>query len=209
MQDQAVQWDLRSTFCDPSGLATLLIFYFLAVFLVICRKLFGAWRVVRPFQRRLPDNAIDYNGLLHRSSQAIGRWIQLSFLLWGIYVCLIVGKVARNSILEPSMHQFIRCPVQEIFVVCNLMLVVVTFAFLARWHIEKRLERAPANQLQASEGIVRNRNAPASHHGGQAEGGGYKERARLARATSTKNSRSLPVSLMPGRDSTPLATSTA
>jgi len=140
MQHQAVQWDLRSTFCEPSGLAMLLISYFLAVFIVICRKLFGVWCVVKPFQRQLPENAIDYYGLLHRSSQAMGRWIQLSFLLWGICVCLEAGEVARNSILEPSLRQFIRCPVQEIFVISSLMLVVVTFIFLARWHIARRAE---------------------------------------------------------------------
>jgi hypothetical protein len=140
MQDQAVQWDLRSIFCEPSGLAVLLIFYFLAVFLVICRKLFGVWRVVRPFQLRLPENSIDYDGLLRRSSQGIGRWIQLSFLLWAIYISLLAGKIARNSILEPSIHQFVQCPIQEIFAATNMMLVLVTFAFLARWHIAKRAE---------------------------------------------------------------------
>lgn len=140
MQHQVVQWDLRSISCQPSGLAMILVFYFLAVFLVICRKLFGVWRIVRPFQRQLPEDTIKYESLLRHSSQSLGRWIRLSFLLWGICVCLLAGKIARNSILEPTMHQFIRCPVQEVFAISDLMLVVVTLAFLAHWHIAKRVE---------------------------------------------------------------------
>jgi len=41
-----------------SALAMLLIFYFLAVFLVICRKPFGVSRFARAFQRWLPDSAL-------------------------------------------------------------------------------------------------------------------------------------------------------
>jgi hypothetical protein len=140
MQGQPVQWDVTLIYRQHSSLAMLIIFYFLAVFLVICRKLFVVWRVVRPFPPQPPENEVKYKSLLRHSFQSLGRWIQLSFLLWGIYVCLQGGQIARNSILEPSMHQFILCPVQEVFAISDLMLVVVIFAFLARWHIAKRAE---------------------------------------------------------------------
>ncbi len=140
MQDQ-VQWDLRSMLCHTSVVDQVLVFFLLAVLVVVGLKLFRVWRMVKPFSRRLPESAVNYLELLKLTVRSLARWIQFSFLFGGFCVWIVLVKILEKWALGPKPGHLIDwCEFQQISGGVGLMLLVTTIAFLARWHLEKRLQ---------------------------------------------------------------------
>src|SRR5262249_28091446 len=96
MQDQAVQWDLRSIQVHSSGLSQFFILYILAVFFRGCWKIARAWRILL---QRPPGDPGAYIKELNKITYSIGKWTQFTFLLWGFYICWSVGRVCQNWML--------------------------------------------------------------------------------------------------------------
>ena len=142
MQGETVEWDLRSMWCHTSVMSQLLLLYLLVLLAVIIRTVGRTWRVVRPFRSPALDNMQDYRKTLNRSSRSLARWMQLSFLLWGMHTSGHIGSMLRGWILERSHVPTVwSCDFVDFSGTTGAVLAVVTIAFSVRWHLEMRSER--------------------------------------------------------------------
>src|SRR5690349_14941559 len=137
MQEETVQWDIRSMICGTSVADQVLVCFLLAVLLVVGFKLFRVWRMMKLFSCRLPTNPAKYVDLLKLTARSLIRWIQFSFLFGGFCLWIVAAKIVQRWVLNPKPgHVMDWCGFEEISGGVGLILLVTTVAFLARWHLE-------------------------------------------------------------------------
>jgi hypothetical protein len=136
MQGETVQWDLRSINVHSSGLSQIFAMYILALFLIGSSKVVRVWRILL---QRLPGDQGGYIQELDKVTDSIGKWIQFTFLLWGLYVCLLVARACLVWVTL-SPHYLLVWPtvLHEIAALTASMLSAATLLFLGRWYVERR-----------------------------------------------------------------------
>ena len=136
MQGETVQWDLRSINVHSSGLYQIFVMYILAVFFMGSLKIIRVWRILI---QRPPDDQGRYIQELNKVVDNIGRWTQLTFLLWGLYVCLLVARTCQAWMILSSHYLSVWPNVlHEIAALTAAMLSTTTLLFLGRWCVERR-----------------------------------------------------------------------
>ena len=136
MQDQAVQWDMRSMTVHTSGFAQIFAVYILSVLFIGCWKIVRVWRILF---KHLSGDQIGHILELEKVAFSIRKWTQFTFLIWGVCVSfLIAGACQAWSIM--SSHYISVWPnvLHEIASFTAAMLFVVMLLHLGRWHVEKR-----------------------------------------------------------------------
>ena len=136
MQGETVQWDLRSINVHSSGLSQIFVMYILAFLLIGSGKVVRVWRILL---QRLPGDQGGYIQELDKVIDSIGKWVQFTFLLWGLYVCLLVARTSRAWMILSSHYLSVWPNVlHEIAALTAATLLVTTFLFLGRWYVERR-----------------------------------------------------------------------
>jgi len=143
MQEQAVQWDLRSINVHSSGLSQIFVLYILAFFFIGLWKLARVWSIL--FQRLGGDEG-SHPKELNKVTNSVVKWTQLTFLLWGLYVCLSIAQTSRGWFMLNSHHIAVwPSALHEVASFTGAMLFVVTFTFVGRWWVEKRASSLPSS----------------------------------------------------------------
>jgi hypothetical protein len=141
MQEDVVQWDIRTMLCRTSVADQVLVFFLLAVLVVVGVKLFRVWKIVKPFSQRLPEKTAEYFNLLKLTTRSLIRWIQFSLLFGGFCIWIVAAKIVQRWFLNPKPGHIIGwCEFQQISGGVGLIMLVTTVTFLAQWYLEKRLQ---------------------------------------------------------------------
>jgi hypothetical protein len=135
-------WDLRNIE-RPTPIATkLYVLYLFAVFLVASVKLIRVWRRALPFRLSSKACSPDYLQVLEASSISLGRWIETTFLVWGIFASVSLYDVCDRLLLSKTIgNSVILFVIQDFSTTFTMALLIVLFLYLVRWHMLKRIER--------------------------------------------------------------------
>jgi hypothetical protein len=135
-------WDLRTIYAEPSGSTKIYVLFVFVVFIVTSIKLMKVWRAAPPFRlSRRAQNPI-FLEFLQRSATSLKQWIGFTFIGWGIYASMSLYHLCNELLALKSLAGFIVLyDIGEFVTGLTMALLVVLFAFLARWHIVKRIER--------------------------------------------------------------------
>ena len=138
MQDQTVQWDLRTIQVHSSGLSQVFVLYILAVLFAGCWKIARVWRILIT---HLPSEQNGYILELKKVTRSIRKWTEFTFLIWGLYVCLLIAKARQVWVTMTSHYLYIWPSIlHEIASFTAAMLFIVTILHLGRWSVEKRVD---------------------------------------------------------------------
>jgi hypothetical protein len=141
MPQESVTFDVRHLIREPSTGFRLYVLFLFVVCLMTSVKLIRVWVVVPPFRRRPKAKSPEYFGLLRSSSRSLKQWIGCVFLSYGILFSTSLYDVCNNLLDEDRVgNAAVVLVIRDYASGLSMALVVVTFAFLARWHLLKRIE---------------------------------------------------------------------
>jgi hypothetical protein len=118
--------------------------FLLVVCIVTSIKLVRLWRMAPPFRaQRQRDNSA-YLSLLQSSAASLKQWISFTYLGWGIFASISLYNLC-NQLLDDKrvgglMVVFL---VREFSTTLTMALLVALFAFLAQWHMSRRIQIFP------------------------------------------------------------------
>jgi hypothetical protein len=118
--------------------------FLLVVCIVTSIKLVRLWRMAPPFRaQRQRDNSA-YLSLLQSSAASLKQWIGFTYLGWGIFASISLYNL-WNQLLDDKrvgglMVVFL---VREFSTTLTMALLVALFAFLAQWHMSRRIQIFP------------------------------------------------------------------
>jgi hypothetical protein len=141
MLQETVTFDLRHMSREPSTSTELYILFLLAVSIVGSVKLIRVWRAAPPFKLSRQANSPTYLQLLATARTSLKHWIALTFLGWGLFASVNLSDVCNRLFDENTIRRFvILFVIQDFSTTLTMALLVMTFLFLVRWHIVKRIE---------------------------------------------------------------------
>jgi hypothetical protein len=141
MPQESVTFDVRHLIREPSTGFRLYVLFLFVVCLMTSVKLIRVWVVVPPFRRRPKAKSPEYFRLLRSSSRSLKQWIGCVFLSYGILFSTSLYDVCNNLLDEDRVgNAAVVLVIRDYASGLSMALVVVTFAFLARWHLLKRIE---------------------------------------------------------------------
>jgi hypothetical protein len=145
LQESATtSWDPRAITSTPSVSLKLYMLFLLVVCIVTSIKLVRLWRMAPPFRaQRQRDNSA-YLSLLQSSAASLKQWISFTYLGWGIFASISLYNLC-NQLLDDKrvgglMVVFL---VREFSTTLTMALLVALFAFLAQWHMSRRIQIFP------------------------------------------------------------------
>jgi uncharacterized membrane protein len=136
-------WDLRSMILEPPAAS---IKVYLLILLVVCIatsiKLARVWRGMVPFSHRPPTENPTYRRLLLVSAASLQHWIRFTCLVSAIFVSTAVYRISDSLIADQRMDPIfaISALSRQVSFTLKMGLLVALYAFLARWHLDKRIE---------------------------------------------------------------------
>ena len=143
-ESAATSWDPRAITSTPSVSLKLYMLFLLVVCIVTSIKLVRLWRMAPPFRaQRQRDNSA-YLSLLQSSAASLKQWISFTYLGWGVFASISLYNLC-NQLLDDKrvgglMVVFL---VREFSTTLTMALLVALFAFLAQWHMSRRIQIFP------------------------------------------------------------------
>jgi len=143
-ESAATSWNPRAITSTPSVSLKLYMLFLLVVCIVTSIKLVRLWRMAPPFRaQRQRDNSA-YLSLLQSSAASLKQWIGFTYLGWGIFASISLYNL-WNQLLDDKrvgglMVVFL---VREFSTTLTMALLVALFAFLAQWHMSRRIQIFP------------------------------------------------------------------
>ena len=99
-ESPTVQWDPVYIDRAPSAVLKIYALFLLVACVVNLSNLIRVWRVVPPFSAKRPTVPAAYLKLLHASATVFGRWIGLTFLVWGLLTSTSLYGVCNALLVE-------------------------------------------------------------------------------------------------------------
>src|ERR1700680_918022 len=141
MPQESVTFDYRQLIREPSTAFKLYVLFLLVVCVATGIKLIRVWVAAPPFRRGPQANSPEYRGLLRSSSRSLKQWVGCVFLSYGILFPTRFYHVCKSLLDEHRVGSAaILFVIEDYAVGLSMALAVVIFAFLARWHLLKRIE---------------------------------------------------------------------
>jgi hypothetical protein len=136
------QVEFQSIIREPSLAFNLYVWFLLIVCVVTAAKLIKLWIAVPPFRRSAKANNPEYLRLLEAACRSLKHWIGAVFLGYGILFSNSLYNVCKGLLYEnhtgPAAILFV---VQDYALGLGMAVYVATFAYLASWHVQSRIER--------------------------------------------------------------------
>lgn len=134
-------WNPRYIIREPSTSWKLYLLFLLIVCLVTSVELLKAWRSAPPFRLSNEAGNPAYLRMLEASRTRLKQWIYCTFLAWGILISTSLYDVSNRLLGEKTIGSGVILFVLGDYAdSLTMALLVVLFAFLARWHLVARIE---------------------------------------------------------------------
>jgi hypothetical protein len=134
-------WDLRSMILEPPAARVVVYLLLLLVVCIITSiKLARVWRSVVPFSHGPTTENPTYRRLLLVSATSLQHWIRylVSWIFAANNVYLISDNLISNQ--RTDFISAISTLSRQLSFTFTTGLLVALYAFLARWHISRRIE---------------------------------------------------------------------
>jgi hypothetical protein len=143
---ETIKIDYQNLIREPTLGFKLYVFFLLFVCVVTCVKLIRIWIAVPPFRTSLKTPAPEYIAQLRRSSRSLKQWISCVALSYGLLFSTSVYGVCRDVLNDNRAGgAALLFVIEDYAAALSVALLVITLAFLARWHIERRMQRLGGN----------------------------------------------------------------
>ena len=144
MPQESVTFDYGNLIREPSTGFKLYVLFLLVVRVMMRIKLIRIWLAVPPFRGSPKANSPQYVHLLRSSSTSLKQWIGCVFLSYGILFSTRLYNVSKDVLNDNRAGGAALFVIEDYAVGLSMALLVVSFAFLARWHLLRRIERLGA-----------------------------------------------------------------
>jgi hypothetical protein len=126
---------------EPLSLKVYLLFL-LVVCIFTTLRLVGVWAIVAPFRRRPPAGNPAYGGVLRAVAASLQHWSSLTHIVSGIFACTTVYRICDRVLADERTNIIlgINFLIRQSSAALTMGLQVALYAFLARWHLDKRIE---------------------------------------------------------------------
>ena len=142
MQQDSVTIEYGNLIREPSTAFKVYILFLLVVGAVTCVKLIRVWKGAPPFGASARTNTPQYLALLHTTSRSLKQWIGSVVLSYCLLVSTSVYNVCRDVLNDNRVGgAALFFVIQDYAVALSIALFVISFAFVARWHMLRRIER--------------------------------------------------------------------
>ena len=142
MQQETVSIDYGSLIREPTTGFKLYLFFLLVVCVLTCVKLIRVWKVAPPFRASAMANTPEHIAMLRTTTRSLKQWIVSVVLAYGLLISTSVYNVCRDVLNDNRVGgTALWFVIQDYAVALTMALLVISFAFLARWHMLRRIER--------------------------------------------------------------------
>ena len=146
MPQESVTFDYRQLIREPSTAFKFYVLFLLVVCVATGIKVIRVWVAAPPFRRGPRANSPEYRGLLRSSSRSLNQWIGCVSLSYGILFSTSLYDVCKSLLDKHRVGRAaILFVIEDYAVGLSMALAVIIFAFLARWHLLKRIESLEGN----------------------------------------------------------------
>ena len=154
---ESVEIDPSTLIREPSMGLKVYVWFLLFVCLVTTIKLIRIWRGAAPFRLSRQRNHAAYLQVLRTSCKSLAQWIGCTFLGWGILASHTLYNLCRGMLNEKVTGRLvILFAVEDFATSLTMALWVVSFAYLARWHMITRIRRLESWRCEGEQASVQN-----------------------------------------------------
>jgi hypothetical protein len=142
MQQETITIDYGNLIREPSTAFKVYLLFLLVVCVVTCAKLVRVWKGAPPFRASAMVDTPEYRALLHTTSRSLHQWIGSVVLAYGLLISTSVYNVCRDVLNDNRVGgAALFFVIQDYAAALSVALFVISLAFLARWHMLRRIER--------------------------------------------------------------------
>jgi hypothetical protein len=134
-------WDLGPVLVESSTTLKLYLLFLFLVWIFTSINLVRVWRIVAPFSSRQQQANPAYRGFLQTSAASMQHLINLTCLIMGLFASVTVYSISDRLLANEGKILVISFVIRYLSSMLTLGLLVSLYAFLARWHICRRIER--------------------------------------------------------------------
>lgn len=141
MLQESATWDLPRMTREPSTSMIIYMLFLFGVCIVTTVKLIRVWRAAPPFRLSRRAGNPNYLRLLQTSGTSLKQWIGLTVLTSGVFASVSLYDFCNRLLGEKrTAREMILFTIRDSSTSLTMILLVVLFSFLVRWHMLKRIE---------------------------------------------------------------------
>jgi hypothetical protein len=142
MAQNGTQWDLQEINAPLRLDDMLFLFLLVVISVVVGIKLLRSFRLSRAARLGNLPNLATHRDTLDKITNSLKQWLIVPFFAWGILSSHHLYLLCGGLLIEKNIH--LTVPLYELRNLATelyLAFIVSFAAFLARWHVLKRLEK--------------------------------------------------------------------